>query len=542
MRKPPFHRFVRFAALPFVLLLGLAGSPLAETSWYGVHLTEAAPWVTTLHVHNNGDTEAPFTLTVRGADGTPVHQEEYVAPGRGASVFVFPAGGGYVPGPGEVLMTPVEGTFEVSAASGKIRPRVSYRYGSTPSVSEFFLRSAWALEYLLPNTVQSHFSWVGVALMNPGGNPLAVTLTAFQDGTARGETTVTVQPGTKYVRLSAEIWSGVGYADFDQVRVSASSPFPPPITIVGNTAQDRHVYFNGEATDTALPPGAGTTVATDAVAGNLRFVPAGTFVQGSTTDPCQVFDAAAFTHRLTRSFAMMETEVTRGMWAALRALRPTLPEDPSGSVTSPDHPLVESTWYEAVLFANLLSLERGLTPCYYTDASRSVPIDASNYDNNDAVHCAFDAAGYRLPTEGEWERACRAGTTTPFFVAEPGYTAENCSQASAAGMYPVLETVARFKGNSGGATTAFPVAEFLPNPWNLYDMSGNVGEWVWDRYASYQPGSFVDFTGPNSGSMHAIRGGNFKSNARYVRSSSRGSTNRYMRHEDTGFRLVRTMP
>ncbi|MBP7867640.1 MAG: formylglycine-generating enzyme family protein [Acidobacteria bacterium] len=542
MRKYAAQRLIRFASLLFALLLGLAGAPLAQTHWYGVHLTEAAPWVTTLHVHNNGDAEAPFTLTVRGADGTPVHQEEYVAPGRGAAVLVFPTGAGYAPGPGEVLMTPVEGTFEVTAASGKVRPRVCYRYGSTPSVSEFFLRSTWALEYLLPNTVQSHFSWAGVAMMNPGGNPLVVTLTAFRGGTARGETTVTVGPGAKYVRLSTEIWAGLGYTDFDHVRVSAASPFPPPITIVGNTAQDRHVYFNGEATDTDLPPAGGTTVAVDPIAGNLRCVPAGTFTQGSTGVPCQGMDEGAFTHRLTRSVAMMETEVTRGMWAALRVLRPSLPEDPCGVATSPDHPLVEATWYEAVLFANLLSLERGLTPCYYTDASRAVPIDATNYADNDAVHCAFDAPGYRLPTEGEWECACRAGTTTPFFVPEPGYTTGNCSQSSVAGMYLVLETVVRFKGNSGGAGTPFPVGELLPNAWSLYDLSGNVSEWVWDRYEWYPSGSLVDYTGPAGGSMHTTRGGCWESDARHVRSSSRGSTNRYMRHEDVGFRLVRTMP
>ena len=100
------------------------------------------------------------------------------------------------------------------------------------------------------------------------------------------------------------------------------------------------------------------------------------FVQGSTTDePCRSTAETQFTHVLTRDLAVMETEITRQMWADLKAVQPTLPIDPTNTSygSGMTNPVQNPTWYETVLFANLLSVRNGLTRCYYKDVAFTDP-------------------------------------------------------------------------------------------------------------------------------------------------------------------------
>lgn len=150
----------------------------------------------------------------------------------------------------------------------------------------------------------------------------------------------------------------------------------------------------------------------------------------------------------------------------------------------------------------------------------------------------LEDATYRLPTEAEWEYACRAGTTTGFSFGDDGKQ---------------LGDFAWFDQNAykAGEQYAHSVAQKLPNPWSLYDMHGNVWEWCSDFHGSYREqlkankgDVLVDPAGPSRGRQHVWRGGGFAENAVNLRCASRGSYGRtdYRPEFMCGFRVVREVP
>lgn len=152
-----------------------------------------------------------------------------------------------------------------------------------------------------------------------------------------------------------------------------------------------------------------------------------------------------------------------------------------------------------------------------------------NVSWNDAVaYCVWRSVTegrlYWLPTEAQWEYACRAGAETPF------YTGRNLTKDDA-----------NYNGYRGTTT---PVRSFSPNGWGLYDMHGNVDEWCSDWYEEYyykeciSKGTVKDPQGPSGGTRRVFRGGCWNRNAQYSRSASRGSTIPASRYPDVGFRLV----
>jgi len=279
-----------------------------------------------------------------------------------------------------------------------------------------------------------------------------------------------------------------------------------------------------------IPAQFGQLYELDPLVGTLRLVPSGIFVQGSPLDePCRAEHEAQFSHTLTLDIAVMETEVTRQMWADLKALQTTLPTDPTntGYGSGMTNPLQSVTWYEAVLFANLLSLQRGLTRCYYTNAGFTTPITSSNYTTG-PFYCNWNADGYRLPTEGEWEYFCRAGTTGAFSVVEPNYSSGNCgSYITTPGTWPFVESVAWFCANrydTAGNNKTKPVATKAPNPAGFYDVHGNVYEMCWDWYGSYPTGAAIDFRGSETGTDRVVRGGCWHDYILQCRSAHRTTT------------------
>jgi formylglycine-generating enzyme required for sulfatase activity len=282
----------------------------------------------------------------------------------------------------------------------------------------------------------------------------------------------------------------------------------------------------------------------DPFVGNLRFIPGGIFLQGARAkDVCRdSLESPQFQHTLSKGLLVMETEVTRQAWSRLKEVRQTLPADPSKIANGEGmlHPVQQVSWYLAVLFANMLSAQEGLQPAYYKNASFTQLLDLSNYQS-ETVYCNWEAKGYRLPTEGEWEYFARAETVWPFSLNEPAYDPDTCWDCTG-GKLINLEAIAWFCTNSGDVS--HPVGLKTANPWGLKDIHGNVDEWCWDwHWTYYTADPKIDDRGHATGYEHIIRGGSYHSQPRYMRSSYRSYTRPpSMASSSTGFRLVRYFP
>jgi formylglycine-generating enzyme required for sulfatase activity len=238
-------------------------------------------------------------------------------------------------------------------------------------------------------------------------------------------------------------------------------------------------------------------------------IPAGTFLMGSERG--QNDESPVHHVTLTNDFWIGRYEVTQGEY------REVTGEDPSRFNGDDRLPVEQVTWYEAVEFANLLSIGEGRSACY---------------DLNGTVIAAniYACDGYRLPTEAEWEYMARAGTTTDYFFGDdPGS----------------LGSYAWYRDNSdtGFGIRSHPVGEKLDNPWGLHDVAGNVWEWVNDEQGPFSASSVTDPIGPQGGSIVGYRGGGWGSPgsaASNMRSAKRRGDPRRTRGISLGFRLART--
>jgi formylglycine-generating enzyme required for sulfatase activity len=223
----------------------------------------------------------------------------------------------------------------------------------------------------------------------------------------------------------------------------------------------------------------------------------GTFTMGSPSNEPERFSDEGPQHQVTVSaFYMGKYQVTQAEYQSVMGTNPSY-------FKGSNLPIEKVSWYDAADFCNRLSQSEGLTPVYSGSGSD--------------ITCNWNANGYRLPTEAEWEYACRAGTTTPYS------TGNNITTSQA-------------NYNSGSTTT---VGSFAPNPWGLYDMHGNVWEWCWDWYGSYSSGAQNNPHGAVSGDVRVARGGSWNYSGQYLRSAYRVHYYPSSGLTNFGFRLVR---
>ncbi|MDR2897674.1 MAG: formylglycine-generating enzyme family protein [Spirochaetaceae bacterium] len=267
-------------------------------------------------------------------------------------------------------------------------------------------------------------------------------------------------------------------------------------------------------------------------AGTLVLIEAGTFDMGSPeSEEGHTTDETLHKVRLTNGFYMGKYEITQGQYEAVMGSNPSHFQVESRGYTAGDvqenRPVESVSWYDAIVFCNTLSMMEGLTPAYSkggeTDPGKWGAVPRRSDSDWNAITCNFDADGYRLPTEAEWEYACRAGTSY-----RAGTDTEDA--ISAAGWY-----------RDNGKKMTREVGLKAANAYGLYDMLGNVSEWCWDWFGDIQGETQTNPTGTPTGSSRVIRGGGWFSVAVYLRSADRDYNNPYSRDYIIGFRVVRTL-
>jgi formylglycine-generating enzyme required for sulfatase activity len=214
-------------------------------------------------------------------------------------------------------------------------------------------------------------------------------------------------------------------------------------------------------------------------------IPAGSFTMGADKNFEDAYDDEMPQHRVTigKPFYLGKYEVTQAQWTAVMGNNPS-------KFKGQDNPVEQVSWDDAQAFIKRLNQKEGHNR-------------------------------YRLPTEAEWEYAARAGTTGAYSFGD---------DVDGLGRY------AWYRDNSGDKT--HPVGRKEANPWGLYDMHGNVWEWVQDWYGDYSSASVTDPKGPSAGSMRVFRGGSWRYSARLCRAANRYACPPDTRYANLGFRLA----
>ena len=307
-----------------------------------------------------------------------------------------------------------------------------------------------------------------------------------------------VEPAIDYSFEMKLTYVGVLYQSIDGVNwvkvEGAISPYSVPVEDAKKLFfcaknESEHPSFEGDDITISL---------SDTVNLNLAWIKPGTFIMGSQEKELgRRDDETQHEVTLTQGYWMGKYEVTQEQYEAVMRTNPS-------NFQGADLPVENVSWNDAVEFcAKLTAIEK---------KAKRLP---KGYE-------------YNLPTEAQWEYACRAGTTTALNNEKNLTSVTECHNLDEAGWY---------RKNSGGIT--HPVGQKNPNAWGLYDMHGNVHEWCLDWYSSsYPKTSVTDPTGESSGSSRIVRGGHWNSYARSCRSAFRDFDDPNFCYNWRGFRVA----
>ena len=261
------------------------------------------------------------------------------------------------------------------------------------------------------------------------------------------------------------------------------------------------------------------------MAKEMVLIPKGDFMMGGLEDDEDADDIEKPRHKvtLTRDFLMGKYPVTQALWESVMGSNPS-------HFKGANRPVETVSWLDVVAFGNKLSEREGLEPVYSGLGGYQLSHKFGDEDwlgnskkatkLSKKISVSATANGYRLPTEAEWEYSARANQSFKYSGSDN------------------VDEVAWYDDNSGYET--HPVGQKKPNGFGLYDMSGNVAEWVWDWYGDYSSQSDSDLVGPNRGLYRVYRGGSWNHFAGYARISTRYEDCPDLERRDLGFRPGRT--
>ena len=317
-----------------------------------------------------------------------------------------------------------------------------------------------------------------------------------------------VKPGTRRMTWDAAK---------DQPNFNTTS-FSVKMTAISGAASYLVIDLSGGANAASYPvrfAAAGPDLASDVCRTTelwLKLVLPGTFTMGSPTDELGRYSyETQHAVTLTKAFYMGVFEMTQKQWTLVMGSNPSRYKGDTRPVEQVSYNDIRGT----LLGANW--------PAH-------AQVDATSFLGKIRARTALN---FDLPTEAQWEYACRAGTTTAL---------NNGRELSSTGQDAAMDEVGRYHYNQndgkGGYTSYHTkVGSYVPNAWGLYDMHGNVWEWCLDWYGSYTTGVVTDPVGSASGSSRVLRGGVYYGNAQYCRSAAHGSGNPSSRDSGFGFRL-----